>query len=157
MGVSPERFCRLTGVNQSRFGAQLRDEISDALPRWYEVVLFALYHHPELRTSEGPIGLPFADWGITRQMRRCDSLKSDLLGTEIPLALEAMGVSAGQFARLGGMNPARLACTSHGADREAPPAFIEVMLFALYHHPELRISEAAIDLPVEEWGVNITD
>ncbi len=64
MGVSRGQFCRLTGVNEVRFKRQLAGNEDGDIPLIYEIVLFALYHHPELRTTKDPIDLPFSEWGL---------------------------------------------------------------------------------------------
>lgn len=64
MDVSTKQFCRLTGVNESRLKRQIKGLEEEKPPLFYEVVLFALYHCPFLRTTRDPIPLPFAEWGI---------------------------------------------------------------------------------------------
>lgn len=64
MNVSTGQFCRLTGVNESRLKRQIKGQEEEKPPIFYEIVLFALYHFPVLRTWKDPIPLPFEEWGI---------------------------------------------------------------------------------------------
>jgi hypothetical protein len=64
MDVSASQFVRLTGVNEKRLSAQLLGRDDGDIPLYYELVLYVLYHHPEMRTWKGPIDLPFEEWGI---------------------------------------------------------------------------------------------
>jgi hypothetical protein len=81
MGVSPGQFCRISGTSLSRFKRELKHDPAnlppgerdpgDDLPLYYEVVLFALYHFPALRTHKGPLPLPFDEWGIDIDLVDC--------------------------------------------------------------------------------------
>jgi hypothetical protein len=62
MGVSANHFSRLTGINPSRLDRMLAGK-EDDLPLFVEMGLFILHNHPEYRSGDGVLVLPFSEWG----------------------------------------------------------------------------------------------
>lgn len=66
LGVTPGQVHRLTGMNQERL-RRMREEGEDAEapPKIHNLILYALYRLPELRTLTGDIPVPWDKLGIT--------------------------------------------------------------------------------------------
>lgn len=139
MGITPQQFCRLTGLNESRFMHHLDGGADDKIPIAYEFLLYSFWRLPDLRTQTGPI--PFDG--------------SDQSGADIKRALERIGISAPRFCKLTGTSERRFKKQLRGANDGDLPATYRFYLHAMERLPELKTCHLPLDLPFEEWGVEV--
>ena len=93
--------------------------------------------------------------GLRPRPQRSEATKTVFRGHEIGRAIDSMGLSLSQLARVTGMNPNRIRREILEKSQEDDlPKIWDLILFAFYHHPELRTLEGDIPLPIAEWGIN---
>lgn len=90
---------------------------------------------------------------MSKSSHGSEAIHTSLTGRDIAKALAALGVSHGRFQRHTGRNKRTVQRWLEAPPDDPPPFWIEWLLMMYELHPEFRVWEGELPLPLESWGI----